>query len=131
MISRIDIYNYIESKVNIVNRPVYCSARLENVPVEMPACYIVQIGEASIENAYTFDYTDSQVERDFEVHVYSNLTNGALYQAETIMADVRQAMRELYFMESFVGRSDDVDPSIIHLVGRFHRVIGGSDTMPT
>ena len=131
MISRIDIYDYIEAAVNTELRPVYCEARLEVVPEYFPACYITETGSASESQNYTLDFTDEQVRRDFEAHVFSNLADGALAQAESIMDDVRAAFRKLYFIENFVGRTDNIDPTVIHLVGRFHRTIGGADQMPT
>lgn len=131
MISRIDIYDYIESAVNTVARPVYCEARLEVAPESFPACYIVETSNTSQEWDYTLDFTDEQVRRDFEVQVYSNLVDGALAQAESIMEDVRAAFRRLYFIENFVGRTDNIDPTVVRIIGRFHRTIGGSDQMPT
>ena len=131
MISRIDIYDYMVDAIDTVSRPVYCNARLEVVPEFFPACYIVETGSASQQNYYTLDAKDEQVRRDFEVHVFSNLENGALVEAEGIMEEVRAAFRRLYFIENFVGRTDNIDPTVIHLVGRFHRIIGGADQMPT
>ena len=131
MISRIDIYDYVESAVNTVSRPVYCEARLEVAPESFPACYIVETSSYAQEWDYTLDFKDEQVRRDFEVQVYSNLVDGALAEAESIMDDVRAAFRRLYFIENFVGRIDNIDPTVIRLVGRFHRVIGAADKMPT
>ena len=130
MISRIDIYDYVASAVDTVARPVYCNARLEVVPESFPACYIVETGSSSEGVNYTLDFTDEQVRRDFEVQVFSNLENEALSQAESIMDDVRAAFRRLYFIESFVGKIDNIDPTVVRMVGRFHRVIGGNDLMP-
>ena len=131
MISRIDIYDYVATAVDTVARPVYCNARLEVAPESFPACYIVETGSASEPQNYTFGFTDEQVRRDFEVQVFSNFENGALEQAESIMDDVRAAFRRLYFIENFVGRIDNLDPTVVRMVARFHRVIGGNDQMPT
>lgn len=131
MISRIDIYDYVATAVDTVARPVYCNARLEVAPESFPACYIVETGSASESQNYTLGFTDEQVRRDFEVQVFSNLENGALEQAESIMDDVRAAFRRLYFIENFVGRIDNLDPTVVRMVARFHRVIGGNDQMPT
>lgn len=130
MISRVDIYDYVEARVNTENRPVYCSARLETVPESFPACYIVETQGNSQAMDYTLDFTDEQVRRDFEVQVFSAKQNGALEEAESIMDDVRTAFRTIYFIENFVGRIDNIDPTVVRLVGRFHRVIGASDQMP-
>lgn len=130
MISRIDIYNYVASAVDTTERPVYCNARLEVVPESFPACYIVETGGAAEQQNYTLDFKDEQVRRDFEVQVFSNLENGGLVEAETIMDDVRAAFRRLYFIENFVGKTDNIDPALVRIVGRFHRVIGGDDQMP-
>lgn len=131
MISRIDIYDYVATAIDTVERPVYCNARLEVAPESFPACYIVETGSAAQQRNYTLGFTDEQVRRDFEVQVFSNLENGALEQAESIMDDVRAAFRRLYFIENFVGRIDNIDPTVVRMVGRFHRVIGGNDQMPT
>ena len=131
MISRVDIYDYVEQRVNTENRPVYCSSRLETVPEFFPACYIVETQSNSQAMDYTLDFTDEQVRKDFEVQVFSAKQNGALAETESIMADVRTAMRELYFIENFVGRIENADPTVMRMVGRFHRVIGGADQMPT
>ena len=131
MISRVDIYDYVASAVDTVQRPVYCEARLEVAPESFPACYIVETDSASQEWNYTLDFADQQVRRDFEVQVFSNLMDGALAEAESIMDDVRAAFRRLYFIENYVGRTDNVDPTVVRIVGRFHRVIGASDKMPT
>lgn len=131
MISRVDIYDYVEQRVNTENRPVYCSARLETVPESFPACYIVETQSNSQAMGYTLDFTDEQVRKDFEVQVFSAKQNGALAEIESIMADVRTAFRELYFIENFVGRVENADPTVMRTVGRFHRVIGGADQMPT
>jgi hypothetical protein len=130
MISRIDIYNYVASAVDTTERPVYCNARLEVAPEYFPACYIIETGSASEQQNYTLDFLDEQVRRDFEVQVFSNLENGGIEQATSIMDDVRAAFRRLYFIENFVGRTDNIDPAVIRITGRFHRVIGGDDQMP-
>ena len=131
MISRIDIYDYVASAVNTVERPVYTNARLEVTPESFPACYIVETDSSAQQQNYTLDFTDEQVRKDFEVQVFSNLENGGLVEAESIMDDVRAAFRELYFIENFVGKIDNIDPALVRLVGRFHRVIGGADQMPS
>jgi hypothetical protein len=130
MISRIDVYNYIAEAIDRPERPVSCSARREPVFETFPACSIVQLNDSSISRNYTLNYDDEQVQRNFEVQVFSNLQTGALLEAEGIMNEVRSAFRRLYFKESFVGRIENTDPTIIRLVGRFHRTIGGADEMP-
>ena len=130
MISRIDIYDYIARAVDTEERPVYCSARPETVPESFPACYIVQTNDASDPRFYTLDFTDEQRRVDFEVNVYSNLEQGALIEAESIMEDVRAAFRRLYFIENTVMRAENIDPAVIRLVGRFHRIVCGGDDMP-
>ena len=130
MITRIDVYDYIANAIDRADRHVACSARLEPVPEEFPACSIVQISEGSISKNYTLAYDDQQVQRIFEVHVFSNKKTGALLEAESILEEVRAAFRRLYFKESFVGRIENTDPTIMRLVGRFRRAIGGDDEMP-
>ncbi len=130
MINYIDIYDYVEQRVNTENRPVYCASRIEPVPQSFPACYITVMDDHSLSWNYTLAYDDEQTEMTFEVHVFTNEQNGALYSANLIMADVRTAFRNLYFKESFVGETGNIDPTIVHMVGRFSRKIGGADQMP-
>lgn len=129
MITFNEIYNYIESQVNTVSRPVYCASRLEPVPEEFPACYIVENDHFPRRDSITLSYQDEQVERHFEVHVHSNLVNGALAQAHEIMSDVEAAFRELYFIETYCGQTNNIDPTVVHIVARFSRIIGGADTI--
>lgn len=129
MITRDEIYSYIESQVNIETRPVYCASRLEPVPDEFPACFIVEIDHYPRRGNIDLAFDDEQVERNFEVHVHSNLVNGAITQAHSIMSDVEAAMRELYFIETYCGQASNIDPTVVHLVARFTRLIGGADTI--
>jgi hypothetical protein len=130
MINYIDIYDYVERKVNTEDRPVYCASRLEPVPKSFPACYITAMDTHAQSQHYTLAYDDEQEHFDMVVHVFTNEENGALYAANLIMDDVRAAFRKLYFKESFVGETANIDPTIVHLVGRFSRNIGGADQMP-
>lgn len=130
MINYIDIYDYVEAQVNTENRPVYCATRLEPVPQSFPACYITVMDDHASSYNYTLAFDDEQTEMTFEVHVFTNEENGALYAANLIMADVRTAFRNLFFKESFVGETGNIDPTIVHMVGRFSRHIGGADQMP-
>ena len=130
MINYIDIYDYVEAEVNTEDRPVYCASRLEPVPQSFPACYITAMDTHALSQNYTLAYDDEQAHFDMEVHVFTNEENGALYAANLIMDDVRTAFRKLYFKESFVGETANIDPTIVHLVGRFSRNIGGADQMP-
>lgn len=129
MITVNQIYDYVEGQVNLVNRPVYCASRLEPIPESFPACFIVENDHFPRRSAIDLDFTDENVERHFEVHVHSNLDNGALAQAHDIMSDVEAAFRELYFIETYAGQTNNIDPTVVHLVARFQRFIGGADTL--
>ena len=129
MITANEIFNHIESEVNLESRPVYCASRLEPVPEEFPACYIVENDHYPRRESITLAFGDEQVERHFEVHVHSNLINGALAQAYDIMGDVETAFRELYFIETYCGQTNNLDPTVVHLVARFSRIIGGADSI--
>ena len=85
MITVNQIYDYVEGQVNLVNRPVYCASRLEPIPESFPACFIVENDHFPRRSSITLDFEDENVERHFEVHVHSNLDNGALAQAHDIM----------------------------------------------
>lgn len=129
MITANQIYSYVEAQVNLNNRPVYCASRLEPIPESFPACFIVENDHFPRRSAIDLGFEDEQVERHFEVHVHSNLVNGALAQAHEILSDAEAAFRELYFIETYAGQTNNIDPTIVHLVARFTRFIGSGDTL--
>lgn len=130
MITRDEIYDFTTQRVDLPTRHVYCASRLEPIPEEFPACYITEINHRPRQANVTLAFDDEQLVRDFEVHVFSNLQNGALSEAYDIMGDAEAAFRELYFLETYCGQTNNIDPTVVHLVARFTRFIGGADTLP-
>lgn len=129
MITRNDVYSYIEERVNLPSRKVYCASRLEPVPDEFPACYITEINRMQDRNAIDMQFSDEQRVLTYEVHVYSNLLNGALSEANAIMEDAESAFKSIYFIETYRGQVNNLDPTILHLAARFTRTVGGADTI--
>lgn len=132
MISINQIYSYVEAQVNTVERPVYCASRLEPIPPQFPSVQITEMNHRAIRSALPLNFgshEDVSLQRDFEVHVYSNLKNGALTEARSIMTDVETAFREMYFIETYCGQANNADPSVIHMVARFTRNFGDADPL--
>lgn len=129
MITRNQIYTYVETQVNLPERPVYCASTYEPIPEEFPACYIEELSHYPSRNNVDLQHEDVQLVRDFEVHTFSNLVNGALTEAMTIMEDAESAMKELGFIETYCGQVNNLDVTVVHVVARFTRVFGDADTI--
>ena len=132
MITLNQVYDYIESAVNTVERPVFCSSVLEPIPDTFPACQILSLNHLDYQRTLPLSFAGHEsVSRrmDFEAHVFSNKKNLALSEAREIMDDVEIAFRQLWFVETSCMQSDNVDPSIIHMVARFTRNVGDGDEL--
>lgn len=129
MVTRNQIYDYIEGEVNTASRPVYCASILEPVPQSFPACFITEINHYPSRGNIELSFEDEQLVRDFEVHTFSNLQNEALIEAQAVMSDVEVAMRSIGFIETYCGQANNIDPTVVHVVARFTRVFGGEDTI--
>lgn len=129
MVSRNQIYTYVEDEVNTEYRPVYCASVLEPIPKSFPACFIVEINHYPSRSNIELDFKDEQLVRDFEVHTFSSRMNDALTEAMDIMGDVETAMREIGFIETYCGQANNIDPNVVHVAARFTRIFGGEDTI--
>lgn len=129
MISRNQIYDYMEGEVNTIAHPVYCASVLEPVPKFFPACYITEISHYPSRQNVELSNEDIQLVRDFEVHAFSALQNDALNEAMEIMTDAETAMKEIGFIETYCGQANNLDPTVVHVVARFTRVFGDEDTI--
>lgn len=129
MIKINQIYSYVESAINTEYRPVFCSAVRVDAPASFPACYIVEDNHSFIQRNTTINLTDTPLTRNFTVEVFSNKRVKALTEAREIMDDVEIAMKQLGFIETFCGQVDNIDPTIVRIVGRFNRVCGDNDTI--
>lgn len=129
MVSRNQIYTYVEEEINTLSRPVYCASILEPIPKSFPACFIVEINHYPSRSNIELDFNDEQLVRDFEVHTFSARMNDALTEAMDIMGDVETAMKEIGFIETYCGQANNIDPTVVHVVARFTRIFGGEDTI--
>ncbi len=132
MVSVNQIYTYIEAELTRERPDLYCASRLEPLPPQFPSVEIVEMNHLPVSRALPLNFGEHDtvsLRRDIEVHVFSNLKNGALSEARDIMDDVESAFRSIYFVETFCGQSTNADPQVIHMVARFTRNIGDSDPL--
>jgi len=127
MITRNDIYDYAERKVNTESRPVYCSSRYEPIPEHFPACFMYEIGKTDIRESVNLAFTEYVKEVSWEVQVFANNFDDAITEANGIMDDVETAFRDMKFLETFCSEMTNGDPSIYRIVARFERTICGAD----
>ena len=127
--SRNAIYTRVVNAIRAAYPNIYCTSRLVAKPSTFPACYIHEI-ERNRPIQYTqIDFQDVQYESVFEIQVVSAKANTASTEAYVLMDIARQAFSDLYYREFQETNIDTGDTFTI--VGRFRRVIGGGDTMPT
>lgn len=123
------IYNYIVNAVLAEYPNAYCTSRLVPRPPLFPAVYIHEIDRSRPVQNVQLDFQDVQWESTFEVQVVSSKKNSAASEAYAIMDVARAAFNNLYYREFSETNKDDSDTFAIF--GRFRRIIGGGDTMPT
>ena len=127
--SRNAIYTRVANAIKAAYPNAYCTSRMVASPAKFPACLIHEIDNTRPIQYTQLDFEDIQCESVFEIQVVSNKANTAASEAYDIMALARAAMSGLYyreFSETNIDRSDTFT-----IVGRFRRVIGGGDTMPS
>lgn len=127
--SRNGIYTYLRSAVLASNANAYVTSRYVPKPPSFPACYIHEIDNSRPLENIQLDFQDVQWESVYEVQVASAKRNTAATEAYAIMDAVKQAFSNLYFREFSETNIDNGETFTI--IGRFRRVIGGGDTMPT
>ena len=130
-ITRNEIYNYIEGKVNTTARPVYCSTRLEPVAETFPALYLAETSKREPFKYVTLQFDGGVVEVTWEAQVFSNDSDDGVQECHTIMDDVASAFRDLKFTMTFCSEIPNNDPSVYRMVARFYRVYGGGNKIPT
>ena len=131
MIDRVDIYDYLESQVNLNSRPVAMSSRFEPTPEEFPFCFANEISRSDVRQNVTLNVDQNVKNIGWEVQVFSNKEVGAVEEAFDIMSDVEVAMQEMKFIETYCHETPWTDRSIYRVVARFERVIADSDSLPT
>ena len=127
--SRNAIYTRVANAIKADYPDAYTTSRMVASPAKFPAILIHEIDRNRPIQNTQLDFQDVQYESVFEIQVVSNKANTAATEAYAIMELARAAMSELYyreFSETNIDRSDTFT-----IVGRFRRVIGGGDTMPT
>ena len=127
--SRNAIYTRIVNAIRAVYPNTYCTSRLVAKPSTFPACYIHEIDRNRPLQYTQLDFQDVQYESVFEIQVVSAKNNTASTEAYNLMEIARQAFSDLYYREFSETNIDTGDTFTI--IGRFRRVIGGGDTMPT
>ena len=98
-------------------------------PAKFPAILIHEIDNIRPIQNIQLDFQDVQYESVYEIQVVSNKANTAASEAYDIMAIADAVLSGLYyrrFSQTNIDRADTFT-----LVGRYRRVIGGGDTMPT
>lgn len=127
--SRNAIYTRVANAIKAGCPDAYTTSRMVASPAKFPAILIHEIDRNRPIRNVQLDFQDVQYESVYEIQVVSNKANTAATEAYAIMELARAAMSELYyreFSETNIDRSDTFT-----VVGRFRRVIGGGDTMPT
>lgn len=127
--SRNAIYTRVANAIKAGYPNAYCTSRMVASPAKFPAILIHEIDRSRPIQNTQLDFEDVQYESVFEIQVVSNKHNTAATEAYSIMDLAKAAMSGLYyreFSETNIDRSDTFT-----IVGRFRRVIGGGDTMPT
>ncbi len=127
--SRNAIYTRIVNAIRAVYPNTYCTSRLVAKPSTFPACYIHEIDRNRPLQYTQLDFQDVQCESVFEIQIVSAKNNTASTEAYSLMEIARQAFSDLYYREFSETNIDTGDTFTI--IGRFRRVIGGGDTMPT
>lgn len=127
--SRNAIYTRIVNAIRAVYPNTYCTSRLVAKPSTFPACYIHEIDRNRPLQYTQLDFQDVQYESVFEIQIVSAKANTASTEAYALMDIARQAFSDLYYREFSETNIDTGDTFTI--IGRFRRVIGGGDTMPT
>ena len=127
--SRNAIYTRVVNAIRAVYPNTYCTSRLVAKPSTFPACYIHEIDRNRPLQYTQIDFQDVQYESVFEIQVVSAKANTVSTEAYNLMEIARQAFSDLYYREFSETNIDNGDTFTI--IGRFRRVIGGGDTMPT
>ena len=127
--SRNAVYTRVVNAIRASYSNAYCTSRLVAKPSSFPACYIHEIDRSRPLQYTQIDFEDVQWESVFEIQIVSAKANTAATEAYGIMDVARQAFSNLYYREFTETNIDNGDT--FTLIGRFRRVIGGGDEMPS
>ena len=129
MITRNAVYTRVVNAIRAAYPSAYCTSRYVAKPSSFPACYIHEIDRSRPLENTQLDFEDVQWESSFEIQVVSTLANTAATEAYNIMEIARNSMSEMFYREFSETNIDGGDKFTV--VGRFRRVIGGGDTLPS
>ena len=129
MITRNAVYTKVVNAIRAAYPSAYCTSRYVAKPSSFPACYIHEIDRSRPLENTQLDFQDVQWESSFEIQVVSTLANTAATEAYNIMEIARNSMSEMFYREFSETNIDGGDKFTV--VGRFRRVIGGGDTLPS
>ena len=123
------VYNRIVNAILAEYPNAYCTSRYVAKPSTFPTCYIHEIDKNRPIQYTQLDFEDVQWESAFEIQVVSTKANTAASEAYAIMAIAEAEFGKLYYRLISETNVDQGDAFTI--IGRFRRVIGGGDEMPT
>lgn len=127
--SRNGVYTRVRAPIMAQFPNAYVTSRMVAKPSSFPAILIHEIDRSRPTQNVQLDFQDVQWESVFEAQVVSAKANTAATEAYSIMEIVRQAFSDLYYREFSETNIDNGDTFTI--IGRFRRIIGGGDTMPS
>ena len=123
------VYSRVRAPIIAEFPNAYVTSRMVAKPSSFPAILIHEIDRNRPIQNTQLDFQDVQWESVFEAQVVSAKANTAATEAYSIMEIVRQAFSDLYYREFSETNIDNGDTFTI--IGRFRRIIGGGDTMPS
>ena len=123
------VYTRVRSAIIAQFPDAYITSRMVAKPSAFPAVLVHEIDRSRPLRNTQLDFKDVQWESVFEVQVVSSKANTAATEAYNIMDIARQSLSDLYYREFSETNIDSGDT--FTLIGRFRRVIGGGDTMPS
>lgn len=129
MITRNAVYTRVVNAIRAAYPSANCTSRYVAKPSKFPACYIHEIDRSRPLENTQLDFQDAQWESSFEIQVVSTMANTAATEAYNIMEIARNTMSAMYYREFSETNIDGGDKFTV--VGRFRRVIGGGDTLPS
>lgn len=123
------VYTSVHNAIKAAYPDAYITGRYVAKPSSFPSCLIHEIDRSRPREYTQLDFGDVQWESVVEIQVVSAKANTASSEAYAIMEVARQAFGSLYYREFSETNIDKGDTFTI--IGRFRRVIGGGDVMPS
>lgn len=123
------VYDQVANAIRAAYPNTFCTSRYIQKPPTFPAVYIHEIDRTRPYQGTQLDFKDVQWESVFEIQVVSAKQNSAAAEAYALMDIARDEMGKMFYRQTSETNIDRTDTFTI--VGRFRRVIGGADEMPT